>query len=148
MAQTWEICQERIDRSRMRKLARPVNRDMVLFLDRFKTILHAYRSGAMEYGCFVFDKPADPRARQNPVARLLGISTGVAVHALFAWMVYYLYFFLAGTPAEPGNHAALGIDALLALQFVVVHSLLLWPNVRTRLDASFRRPSMGCSSSR
>ena len=58
VAQTWEICLERIERSGMRTLARPINRDMVLFLDRFKTILHAYRSGAMQYGCFVFDKPA------------------------------------------------------------------------------------------
>jgi protein-S-isoprenylcysteine O-methyltransferase Ste14 len=68
------------------------------------------------------------------VVRLLGISTGVAVHALFAVMVYYLYFFLAGTPSQPGNHAALGVDALLALQFVVIHSLLLWPKVRTKLE--------------
>ena len=68
------------------------------------------------------------------MVRLPGILTGVGVHALFAWMVYYLYFFLAGSPAQPGNHAALGVDALLALQFVVIHSLLLWPKVRTRLE--------------
>ncbi len=71
--------------------------------------------------------------------RLPGILIGVAIHGLFAWMVYYLYFFLAGTPAQAGrlaqaDDAALGIDALLALQFVVIHSLLLLPKVRTTLE--------------
>ena len=57
VAQTWEICLERIQRSGVRKFARPTGRNMVRFLDRFGTILEAYRSGAMRYGCFVFEKP-------------------------------------------------------------------------------------------
>lgn len=50
---TWEICQRRVDRWGVRHLARLVSREMSLFLDRFETILEAYRTGAMQYGCFV-----------------------------------------------------------------------------------------------
>jgi hypothetical protein len=38
-------------------LARRIDRNMSCFLDRFETILDAYRSGAMQYGCFVFRAP-------------------------------------------------------------------------------------------
>lgn len=51
--QTWQICLDRVRRSRVRWLAQLVDRNMVCFLDRFETILQAYRSGAMRYGCFV-----------------------------------------------------------------------------------------------
>lgn len=50
---TWEICRDRVRRTGMRTLARLIDRDSVMFLDRFETILEAYRSGAMSYGCFV-----------------------------------------------------------------------------------------------
>ncbi len=53
VARTWEICKERVRRSKVRLLARCVGRDMVRFLDHFDTILTAYRTGAMKYGCFV-----------------------------------------------------------------------------------------------
>lgn len=53
VARTWEICRRRIDRSGVRWLARAIDRDTALFLDRFETILGAYRSGAMQYGCLV-----------------------------------------------------------------------------------------------
>ena len=53
---TWEICRDRVRRSGVRWLARWIDRDTVLFLDRFETILEAYRTGAMEYGCFVARK--------------------------------------------------------------------------------------------
>ena len=56
---TWEICRERVRRSRIRPLARLAGIDSVLFLDRFDTILNAYHSGAMKYGCFVARKPLD-----------------------------------------------------------------------------------------
>ncbi len=56
VARTWEICRERVRRSRVRWLARLLGRDSVQFLDRFDTILAAYQSGAMEYGCFVARK--------------------------------------------------------------------------------------------
>jgi tocopherol O-methyltransferase len=56
VARTWEICRERVRRSRVRWLARIINHDSVMFLDRFKTILAAYESGAMRYGCFIAHK--------------------------------------------------------------------------------------------
>lgn len=58
---TWEICEQRVRRTGVRQLARLIDRDTVLFLNRFQTILNAYRSGAMEYGCLVARKPEQPR---------------------------------------------------------------------------------------
>lgn len=52
IARTWEICGRRVRGSGVRFMARAAGQDMVRFLDRFDTILHAYRSGAMRYGCF------------------------------------------------------------------------------------------------
>lgn len=54
---TWEICRDRVAQSRVRWLARLIDRDTVLFLDRFDTILEAYRTHAMRYGVFVARKP-------------------------------------------------------------------------------------------
>lgn len=54
--QTWEICDRRVKRSGVRKLAPWIDQQAVPFLDRFGTILEAYRSGAMKYGCFVARK--------------------------------------------------------------------------------------------
>jgi tocopherol O-methyltransferase len=56
VAKTWEICRDRVRRCGVRSLARLIDRDSVLFLDRFDTILAAYHSGAMRYGCFVANK--------------------------------------------------------------------------------------------
>jgi tocopherol O-methyltransferase len=53
---TWEICQQRIDRTRMTWLARLIDRRQMPFLSHFTTILDAYRSGAMQYGCFVAER--------------------------------------------------------------------------------------------
>lgn len=53
VTQTWEICIRRVRQSRVRWLAKPIGRNMLLFLDRFETILNAYRSGAMRYGCLI-----------------------------------------------------------------------------------------------
>jgi tocopherol O-methyltransferase len=58
VSRTWEICQERVRRSRVRWFARLVGFNSVLFLDRFDTILNAYRSGAMQYGCLIARKPS------------------------------------------------------------------------------------------
>lgn len=55
---TWEICRDRVRRLRMHRLARMFDRGQTIFLERFGTILDAYRTGAMEYGCFVAKKPA------------------------------------------------------------------------------------------
>jgi tocopherol O-methyltransferase len=60
VSRTWEICRERVRRSRIRWIAPYLGGDSVLFLDRFDAILEAYRSGAMRYGCFIARKlPAD-----------------------------------------------------------------------------------------
>jgi tocopherol O-methyltransferase len=63
VARTWEICLQRIEHARVRKLTKLVLRprpkqEMVNFLDKFQTILDAYRTKAMQYGCIVFEKPA------------------------------------------------------------------------------------------
>ena len=59
VAQTWEICRRRVARSQLHRLARWIDRDTSVFLHRFETILAAYRSGAMQYGCFIASKPND-----------------------------------------------------------------------------------------
>jgi tocopherol O-methyltransferase len=54
---TWEICRERVARSKVRWLAKVLGRDHVMFLDRFDAILEAYQTRAMEYGCIVAVRP-------------------------------------------------------------------------------------------
>src|SRR5579872_1094100 len=67
-----------------------------------------------------------------PMIKLLGIAAGVVIHAVFGVMVWYLYWFLKG---EQGFESAGGLwlDFVLAVQFVVVHSLLLYPSIREPL---------------
>src|SRR5262249_50828760 len=50
---TWEICLARTQGRIIRRFARRAGRSMDLFIKRFATILRAYRTGAMQYGCFV-----------------------------------------------------------------------------------------------
>lgn len=57
--QTWQICRDRQHRSGVRWLAPLFGNNTVLFLDRFETILNAYCSGAMQYGCFVAARPGE-----------------------------------------------------------------------------------------
>jgi hypothetical protein len=52
VAETWEICRRRTAGGKLRRLAASVDPNLALFLDRFTTILNAYRTGAMRYGCF------------------------------------------------------------------------------------------------
>ena len=54
---TWEICRRRVRCSGVRWLAALVDRNSAAFLDAFDTILQAYRSGALRYGCFIAHKP-------------------------------------------------------------------------------------------
>lgn len=51
VVETWEICKRRVERSGVRRLSAAINKNMTLFLDRFTTILDAYKTGAMRYGC-------------------------------------------------------------------------------------------------
>jgi tocopherol O-methyltransferase len=57
ITRTWEICLERVRCTGVRLLARCAGLSMVRFIDRFETILHAYRTRAMSYGCFVAQAP-------------------------------------------------------------------------------------------
>lgn len=57
VARTWEICGERIRRFGMHRVADFIDRGQHIFLDRFDTLLGAYRTRAMEYGAFVARKP-------------------------------------------------------------------------------------------
>ncbi len=58
VVRTWEICESRVRRSGVTRLARWIDRDTVRFLDRFGTIREAYERRAMEYGCVVAVKPS------------------------------------------------------------------------------------------
>jgi methanethiol S-methyltransferase len=85
------------------------------------------------------------------MCRFSGIAFGLATQALFAVTVWHLFWFLKGPPphdlrASPlGLAAALGIDSLLALSFVVPHSVFLLPSVRRRLvSAGLYGPFYGC----
>jgi tocopherol O-methyltransferase len=63
VTRTWELCDERVKKSGVRWLARLIDRDTVLFLDRFRTILDAYQTRAMKYGCFIAHKPVAEETR-------------------------------------------------------------------------------------
>lgn len=79
------------------------------------------------------------------VARFWGISFGLLTHALFVFAVWHIFWFLRGSvPAEevPASSWWL-IDLALALQFVVPHSLLLYPAVRERLGKTITGPYYG-----
>lgn len=56
VTRTWEVCRDRVRRMRVHYLAKRIDSNLVRFLDRFETILEAYHTGAMEYGCFVAEK--------------------------------------------------------------------------------------------
>ncbi|MCA9177851.1 MAG: methyltransferase domain-containing protein [Planctomycetales bacterium] len=54
---TWDVCEQRVRRTGVRWLAKAIDQDTVMFLDRFRTLRDAYTTGAMQYGCFVAEKP-------------------------------------------------------------------------------------------
>ena len=70
---TWEICRRRVRRSGVRWLAGMIDRNTAMFLDRFETILTAYRSGAMRV--WLFHRPQNRRMptkfRGRSVGRLM-----------------------------------------------------------------------------
>ncbi len=73
--------------------------------------------------------------------RGLGIGLGVATHLFFFVTVWRLLPFLAGELHVTGS---LWIDLALAGQFAVVHSLLLHPAVRRRLEPIVGDSFYGC----
>ena len=76
------------------------------------------------------------------MGRAMGIAFGLGTHALFGVTVWYLFWFLKDG-AAPG-HGVLARDGLLALQFGVVHSLILLPATRRRLTAWMPAGLYGC----
>jgi hypothetical protein len=40
----------------MRRLASWIDPDQLIFIDRFQTLLDAYNTGAMKYGCFIAER--------------------------------------------------------------------------------------------
>lgn len=54
---TWEICKRRVERYGIRYVARVLDKDQVAFIDGFDALLKAYRTGAMQYGAIIAEKP-------------------------------------------------------------------------------------------
>lgn len=57
VAETWDICQRRVEITGVGRLGWLAGRQMKAFLDHFQTLGNAYRSGAMRYGMFLAEKP-------------------------------------------------------------------------------------------
>ncbi len=57
VTKTWEICKQRVQRTGVRHIAKILDREQVDFIDGFDALLNAYRSGAMQYGAIVAEKP-------------------------------------------------------------------------------------------
>lgn len=81
------------------------------------------------------------------MGRVIGIGAGVATHLLFGVTVWFLVRFLAGWNGPPsGSSSAVqfSVNTLLAAQFAVSHSLLLYPAVRERLTEWIPSAFYGC----
>jgi protein-S-isoprenylcysteine O-methyltransferase Ste14 len=81
------------------------------------------------------------------MARVFWISFGIGSHLLLLVTVWFLFPFLVGDSRPELSSAPLSwwwVDALLALQFGIGHSLLLRPIMRDRLENFLPRPLYGC----
>ena len=58
VVRTWEICLERARLPGIRPIAWLSGPASARFVEGFETLLNAYRSGAMRYGCIVAKAPA------------------------------------------------------------------------------------------
>jgi hypothetical protein len=82
--------------------------------------------------------------------RTFWIGFGITAQALFAVTVCRLFLFLHGTSRGLLASSAAGflpwyvLDLILAVQFAVLHSLLLVPGVRRRWKAAIPPPQYGC----
>ncbi len=79
VAQTWEICERRARFTGVHWLARWIDKDQLMFLERFRTILRAYQSGAMTYGCWIATKPGDARTTVATTAATAPLATAASV---------------------------------------------------------------------
>jgi protein-S-isoprenylcysteine O-methyltransferase Ste14 len=75
--------------------------------------------------------------------RFSGIAVGVVTHVLFVVTVWHLFWFLKG-PEPATQTGPMWINGLLALQFAVVHSLILLPTTRRRLNDWIPTEFYGC----
>ena len=71
--------------------------------------------------------------RNKTWSRAAGIAFGIGVHVYFAVTVYFLFFFLHDGSANAAGHWQ-AVDCLLALQFAMVHSIMLLPLTRSLLS--------------
>ena len=87
----------------------------------------------------------DARKSKTVVAPWFWIAFGWATHALFVVTVYYLFGYLKGPESPPGEFSARAVivDAVLAIQFAIFHSLLLLPSVRNKLTKVVPNPAYG-----
>jgi protein-S-isoprenylcysteine O-methyltransferase Ste14 len=79
--------------------------------------------------------------------RFLGIALGFGAHVLLGVTVWFLFPFLRGGQIQDASLFALAwpwLDGSLVLQFGILHSLLLLPPVRDRLERFVPRPLYGC----
>lgn len=58
VSRTWEICRDRVNRLGIRRVASWIDPGQIIFIDRFQTLLDAYNTEAMKYGCSIAEKPA------------------------------------------------------------------------------------------
>jgi len=77
-------------------------------------------------------------SRSKPVQRTLGIVFGLGTQVFFLVTVWYLFCFLKDG-GQSNLRGSLWVDALLAMQFAVPHSLLLMPSVRNYLGKRISR---------
>jgi hypothetical protein len=78
--------------------------------------------------------------------RMAGIAFGLLTQVLFACTVWHLFWFLKGSATTGGSATSGGLlyDSVLALQFAVPHSILLFPSVRRRLSGWIGSEFYGC----
>jgi len=74
---------------------------------------------------------------------LSGFTVGALTHALFAVTVWYLFWFLDG-PGAAKETGSMWFNGLLALQFGLSHSLILYPATRRRLSRWISPAFYGC----
>lgn len=84
----------------------------------------------------------DATQKQLTFARAGGIAFGIGTQLFFAVTVYFLFFFLRDGVQSPGR-SWIVVDLVLALQFAVVHSILLLPAVRSRIGQVLASPLYG-----
>jgi len=76
------------------------------------------------------------------LARMVGVAFGIGTQLVFAATVVRLFLFLYGNTGAKAPHA-IAIDAVLALQFAVPHSVLLLPGVKQSITRYLPRDFYG-----